>query len=79
MRNVYLKRRDGLDDVGVGGEMDLIEIPWEGVDGVGRVATCLNTNEPSGSTEGEEFLEELLEYKLVKKDSVSWSSISAWV
>jgi hypothetical protein len=39
MKNTYLKRRDGLDDVGIHGEMELIEIPWEGVDGVGRVAT----------------------------------------
>lgn len=26
--NAYLKRRDGLDDVGIDGEMDLIEILW---------------------------------------------------
>jgi hypothetical protein len=44
---------------------------WEGL------RPLLNTNEPSGSTEGEKFLEELLEYKLVKKDPLSWSSVSA--
>jgi hypothetical protein len=44
---------------------------WEGL------RPLANTNEPSGSTEDEEFLAELLEYWLLKKDPVSWSSVSA--
>jgi hypothetical protein len=56
IKTAYLKRRHGLDDV----DMDLIEIRWEGVDWIGRVATsCEHCNELSGSAEGEEFLEEL--------------------
>jgi hypothetical protein len=49
------------------GKMNLIEFPWEGVDWIGRVATC---NELSGSKEGKKFLQELLEYRLLKQDSV---------
>jgi hypothetical protein len=50
-----------------------LEIGWRTWTGLGPVASsCGRSNEPSGYINDREFLNQLSDYQLLKKDSSSW-------
>jgi hypothetical protein len=65
MRRCKLKGREHLRDLGVGGMQDNIEIDF-------KETGC---EQDSGYIKGEEFLDYLYDYQLLKKDCAPWSSL----
>jgi hypothetical protein len=55
--------------------MNIMEIWLEGVDWIylAQADSCEYDNEPSGFVKGGEFLDQLSDYQLLKKDSAPWS------